>query len=122
VAAIRQAAPRLEVICGSDDTFVEAMLMGAVGWIAGMANAFPEESVELYRLCAAERWREAVELYYVMLPLLRWDADPRFVQAIKLAQDEAGGRGGSVRLPRLALPKDEADEVRAAVRRVLERS
>jgi 1-pyrroline-4-hydroxy-2-carboxylate deaminase len=120
VAAIRQAAPRLEVICGSDDTFVEAMFMGATGWIAGFANAFPRQSVLLFQLCAAQRWPEAIESYLAFLPLLRWDADPRFVQAIKLAQEEAGCYGGPVRLPRLALPTGDAEELRALVRRYMD--
>ncbi len=119
VAAIRQAAPRLDVICGSDDTFVEAMFMGATAWIAGFANPFPRQSVELFDLSAAARWPEAIERYLAFLPLLRWDADPRFVQAIKLAQDEAGWYGGPVRLPRLALPAADAEEVRATVRRYM---
>jgi dihydrodipicolinate synthase/N-acetylneuraminate lyase len=119
VAAIRQAAPRLEVICGSDDTFVEAMFMGATGWIAGFANAFPRQSVELFDLCVAGRWPEATDRYLAFLPLLRWDADPRFVQAIKFAQQEAGWYGGPVRLPRLALPAPDTDELRAAVRRYM---
>jgi 1-pyrroline-4-hydroxy-2-carboxylate deaminase len=119
VAAIRQAAPRLEVICGSDDTLVEAMFMGATGWIAGFANAFPRQSVELFELGAAQRWPEAIERYLAFLPLLRWDADPRFVQAIKLTQEEAGWYGGPVRLPRLALPAADADEVRQTVRHYL---
>ncbi len=117
VAAIRQAAARLEVICGCDDTLAEAVLMGATGWIAGFANAFPAQSVRLFNLCAAGRWPEALELYTAFLPVLRWDADPRFVQAVKLAQEEAGWYGGPVRLPRLALPPEQAEEVRAAVRR-----
>ncbi len=117
VAAIRQAAARLEVICGCDDTLAEAVLMGATGWIAGFANAFPAQSVRLFDLCAAGRWPEALGLYMAFLPVLRWDADPRFVQAVKLAQEEAGWYGGPVRLPRLALPPEQAEEVRAAVRR-----
>lgn len=119
VARIREQAPRLEVICGCDDTFVEAMLLGATGWIAGLVNALPEQSVRLYRLCAAGEFTVAAALYRTMLPVLRWDADPRFVQAIKLAQEEAGRYGGPVRLPRLPLPPGEADEVRAGVQAVL---
>jgi 4-hydroxy-tetrahydrodipicolinate synthase len=119
VAQIREQAPRLEVICGCDDTFVEAMLLGATGWIAGLVNALPVQSVELYRLCKAGEYVAAAELYRTMLPALRWDADPRFVQAIKLAQEEAGRYGGPVRLPRLPLPPGEADEVRTAVQAVL---
>jgi 4-hydroxy-tetrahydrodipicolinate synthase len=119
VAQIREQAPRLEVLCGCDDTFVESMLLGATGWVAGLVNALPVQSVQLYRLCAAGQYTAAAELYRAMLPVLRWDADPRFVQAIKLAQEEAGRYGGPVRLPRLPLPAAEADEVRTAMQAVL---
>ena len=116
VAQIREQAPRLEVICGCDDTLVEAMLLGATGWIAGYVNAFPGLSVRLYDLCAAGEFVAAARTYRAMLPALRWDADPRFVQAIKLAQEEAGHYGGPVRLPRLPLPPDEAAGARADAR------
>lgn len=117
---IREAAPQVEVICGCDDTFVESMLAGAVGWIAGFANAFPAQSVRLYQLCADGDFAAAAALYREMLPILKWDADPRFIQAIKIGQEEAGRYGGPVRLPRLPLPEDEVREVRAAARRALE--
>jgi 1-pyrroline-4-hydroxy-2-carboxylate deaminase len=116
---IRESAPRLEVLCGCDDTFVESMLAGAVGWIAGFVNAFPAQSVHLYRLCQAGDYAGAAQLYRRMLPILRWDADPLFVQAIKLGQEEAGRYGGPVRLPRLPLPEDVARVVRAAARDAL---
>ncbi|HEX5495189.1 MAG TPA: dihydrodipicolinate synthase family protein, partial [Mycobacteriales bacterium] len=119
VAHLAERAPRLEVLCGCDDTFVESMLMGATGWIAGLVNALPSQSVELYRRCAAGEWDRAVALYRRMLPILRYDAQPRFVQAIKLAQDEAGRYGGPVRLPRLPLPPEEAEAVRGATRDAL---
>jgi 1-pyrroline-4-hydroxy-2-carboxylate deaminase len=117
---IRESAPRLEVLCGCDDTFVESMLAGAVGWIAGFVNAFPAQSVRLYRLCEEGDYAAAAALYRKMLPILRWDADPRFVQAIKLGQEEAGRYGGPVRLPRLPLSEDDARQVRAAARDALD--
>jgi 1-pyrroline-4-hydroxy-2-carboxylate deaminase len=117
---IAELIPGLKVICGCDDTLVEAMLGGAVGWIAGFVNAFPAQSVHLFRLCEAGQFSAAAALYRKMLPILRWDADPRFVQAIKLGQQEAGRYGGPVRLPRLPLPTDVADQVRAAARLALE--
>jgi 1-pyrroline-4-hydroxy-2-carboxylate deaminase len=117
---IRESAPRLEVLCGCDDTFVESMLAGAVGWIAGFVNAFPAQSVRLYRLCQAGDYAAAADLYRKMLPILRWDADPLFVQAIKLGQEEAGRYGGPVRLPRLPLSDDVAAVVRAAARDALD--
>lgn len=119
VAAILERAPRLEVMCGCDDVFVESMLMGATGWIAGLVNALPAPSVALYRHCVAGDWSAALRLYRVLLPILRYDARPEFVQAIKLAQDEAGRYGGPVRLPRLALPDGEAAAVRQAARAAL---
>jgi 4-hydroxy-tetrahydrodipicolinate synthase len=119
VAAIAEVAPGLQILCGADDTFVEAMLMGAVGWIAGFVNAFPHQSVRLHQLCVAQRWQEAVALYRSMLPLLRYDSDPVFVQAIKIAQAEAGRPAGGVRLPRLPLPDDDAARVRLLARALL---
>ena len=120
VARILAVAPTLEVLCGCDDVFVESMLMGATGWIAGFVNAFPAQSVRLYELCVAGDYAAAVGLYRSMLPILAWDADPLFVQAIKLALDEAGRYGGPVRLPRLPLEEDAARAVRAATRAALE--
>lgn len=117
---IRERAPRLEPVCGCDDAFVESMLAGATGWIAGLVNAFPAQSVRLHRLCAAGDFAAAAKLYQAMLPILRWDADPRFVQAIKLSQQEAGRYGGPVRLPRLPLAPGEVARVRAAARTALE--
>jgi dihydrodipicolinate synthase/N-acetylneuraminate lyase len=119
VAAIQEQAPGLQILCGCDDTFVETMLMGAVGWMAGFVNALPVESVRLYELCKKEKWPEALALYRAMLPLLRYDADPIFVQAIKIAQDEVGRSFGGVRLPRLSLPKEQESTIRTVVRDLL---
>jgi 4-hydroxy-tetrahydrodipicolinate synthase len=85
--------------------------MGATGWIAGFVNAFPSQSVRLFDLASKGQWNDALPLYRAMLPALRWDAMPEFVQAIKLGQEEAGRYGGPVRLPRL--PLSAADEARA---------
>lgn len=111
VALIRELAPSLEVLIGCDDLVAEGVLMGATGWIAGFVNAFPSQSVRLFDACVRGAWDEALPLYRAMLPALRWDADPKFVQAIKIGQEEAGRYGGPVRLPRL--PLAEADEARA---------
>ncbi|HUG86082.1 MAG TPA: dihydrodipicolinate synthase family protein [Euzebya sp.] len=119
VAHIRDLAPDLQVICGCDDVLVESLVMGARGWIAGFANAFPEQSVRVYHLALDGRLDEALALYTEMLPILRWDADPRFVQAIKLGQEEAGRYGGPTRLPRLPLSEADAARVRADAQRAL---
>lgn len=103
VARIRALAPEIEVLVGCDDLVAECVLMGATGWIAGFVNAIPADSVRLFELCAHGDWSAALPLYRRLLPVLRWDADPVFVQAIKRAQDLVGRYGGPVRLPRLPL-------------------
>lgn len=119
VAHLRDLVPDLQVVCGCDDVLVESVVMGARGWIAGFVNAFPAQSVHLYRLVIAGRLDEARALYAELLPILRWDADPRFVQAIKLGQELAGRYGGPVRLPRLPLSAADDAQVRADAARAL---
>jgi dihydrodipicolinate synthase/N-acetylneuraminate lyase len=110
-AHIRELAPSLQLLVGCDDLVAEGVLMGATGWLAGYSNALPALSVRLFELAKRGFWDEALPLYRAMLPALRWDATPSFVQAIKVGQDEAGRYGGPVRLPRL--PLSEADEAAA---------
>ena len=105
---------RLRILVGVDDAIVESIAAGAEGWIAGLVNAFPRESVELFNL--ASRGRDAVfELYRWFLPLLRMDTVPKFVQLIKLAQQEVGMGNARVRPPRLELVGDELREARKVI-------
>ena len=106
---------RLEVLVGVDDAIVEGIEAGAVGWIAGLANAFPVESVALHRLAREGRKEEALELYRWFLPLLRMDTVPKFVQLIKLVQEKVGRGSARVRPPRLALDGQELSEALATI-------
>jgi dihydrodipicolinate synthase/N-acetylneuraminate lyase len=104
VTALRAiAGSRLEILCGVDDAIVEAVQAGAVGWIAGLVNAYPRESVELFNLAAGGRLADAFSLYRWFLPLLRLDTVPKFVQLIKLVQEEVDMGSRRVRPPRLEL-------------------
>jgi 4-hydroxy-tetrahydrodipicolinate synthase len=115
VTAIRALiADRLAIFVGVDDAIVEGIQAGAVGWIAGLVNTFPRESVDLFNLAMQHRDQEAFELYRWFLPLLRMDTVPKFVQLIKLMQAEAGVGSASVRPPRLELEGAELDAARAA--------
>ena len=103
-AAIRAlCADRLELLVGMDDAIVEGLAMGAVGWIAGLVNAYPKESVALYELARDGGAPDAEGLYNWFLPLLRLDTVPKFVQLIKLVQARVGMGSEHVRAPRLAL-------------------
>lgn len=105
-----------KILVGVDDLIVEALNNGAVGWIAGMVNAMPRESVVLYNLVREGRHEEAFELYAWFLPLLRLDIGTKFVQMLKLAIEYAGWGSSSVRGPRLELEGEE----RAAVMQTIE--
>ena len=114
VTAIRALiADRLHLLCGVDDAIVEAVGAGATGWIAGLVNAFPAESVALFRYAAEGRRDEAFAFYRWFLPLLRMDTVPKFVQLIKLAQERVGMGTTRVRGPRLPLAGEELREANA---------
>ena len=100
---------RLAVFVGVDDAIVEGIAAGAVGWIAGLVNAFPRESVVLFDLARAGMPEEARRLYEWFLPLLRLDTVPKFVQLIKLVQQEMGRGSERVRPPRLPLVGEERE-------------
>jgi dihydrodipicolinate synthase/N-acetylneuraminate lyase len=110
---------RLELLVGVDDAIVEGIAAGAVGWIAGLVNAFPAESVALFEHARQGRAREALALYDWFLPLLRMDTVPKFVQLIKLAQERAGMGSERVRPPRLVLEGEERREALAELDRAL---
>jgi dihydrodipicolinate synthase/N-acetylneuraminate lyase len=117
----RIAAGHVHVLVGIDDLIVEGVAAGASGWVAGLVNAFPEESVDLYDLARAGRSDEARELYEWFLPLLRLDTMPKLVQLIKLVQELVGQGEWHSRPPRLALTDAEREETVAIVRHALEK-
>lgn len=120
VMAIRELlGDRLRILVGVDDVVVEAVFAGATGWVAGLVNAFPRESVELFELAQAGRRDEALELYRWFLPLLRMDTVPKFVQLIKWVQGQTGTGSANVRPPRLELAGAELDQARAILSKAL---
>jgi 4-hydroxy-tetrahydrodipicolinate synthase len=107
LAAIRALlGDRLALFVGVDDLIVEGVAAGAEGWIAGLVNALPHESVRLFELARQGNAGEAAKLYHWFLPLLRLDTTPDFVQLIKLVQAAVGrcGTGGPVTRPPRLLP------------------
>lgn len=111
---------RLEILVGVDDCIVEGVQAGAVGWIAGLVNAFPAESVRLFELARQGDAQQLTALYSWFLPLLRMDTVPKFVQLIKLAQEMAGMGSARVRAPRLELAGQELAEAREIIQHALD--
>jgi dihydrodipicolinate synthase/N-acetylneuraminate lyase len=118
VTAIRSLiGERLAILVGLDDLIVEGIAAGATGWIAGLVNALPHESVALFD--GALRGDDVSDLYRWFLPLLRLDTLPKFVQLIKLVQQEVGMGSERVRPPRLTLAGDERDTALLVIRAAL---
>jgi 1-pyrroline-4-hydroxy-2-carboxylate deaminase len=112
---------RLAVFAGLDDMVVEGVRAGAVGWIAGLVNALPRETMALFRSATRGEAQKAEALYRWFLPLLRMDVVPKFVQLIKLVQQELGMGTERVRPPRLVLAGAEREEALRMIRSALEK-
>ena len=111
---IKELAPEVDLLIGTDDTVVEMGLAGAVGWVAGYPNAIPESTLELYRLSTSgdvADLERAREIYRDLHSLLRWDSKTEFVQSIKLSMDIVGLPGGTCRPPRGPLAPAVRDAV-----------
>lgn len=112
VYELRRIAPQLEIMVGADTVALESFIAGAVGWIAGFANALPESSLALLQAGRSGDVATGVRLNSALLPLFDWDVRPVFVQAVKAAMDGCGRYGGPTRLPRLALPEERMLELK----------
>lgn len=106
---------RYQLLTGVDDLALESLVLGCVGWIAGLVVAFPRETVAIYKLVQQGRIAEALEIYRWFLPLLHLDIGPKFVQKIKLCETIVRGTSPVVRQPRLELVGAEEKAVRAVV-------
>ena len=110
---------RLALFVGLDDVVVEGARAGAVGWIGGVTNALPRECVALYHGAMQGESEKADALYQWLLPLLRMDTVVKFVQYIKLIQQEVAMGNERVRGPRLPLAGAERDEALKTIKAVL---
>ncbi|MFM0361648.1 dihydrodipicolinate synthase family protein [Paraburkholderia sediminicola] len=117
---INVVGDRFAILCGVDNLAMEAILMGAHGWVAGLVCAFPSETVVIYKLLKAGRLEEARAIYRWFAPLLALDVSSKLVQNIKLAETIVGLGTEPVRPPRLPLAGDERKAVEALIRRAIE--
>ncbi|MEI6949039.1 dihydrodipicolinate synthase family protein [Paraflavisolibacter sp. H34] len=116
---INRFGSRYRILCGVDPLAMESLCMGADGWVAGLVDAFPRETVAIYRLVKAGRYAEALVLYRWFLPVLELDIHPKLVQYIKLAATLTGIGSEDVRAPRLVIGGDERREVLAILETAL---
>lgn len=102
---------RLKILTGVDTIALESLIMGAHGWVAGLVNAFPAETVAIYRLVKSGRIKEARDIYRWFHPILELDVSPQLVQNIKLAESMTGLGTEHVRLPRKILSGNARERV-----------
>lgn len=110
---------RYVLFAGVDDLFLECMMLGAVGWVSGLVNAFPHENRLIWDLAAAGKWEEARAVYRWYTPLLHLDTHIKLVQYIKLAAAECGYGSELCRAPRLPLIGAEREEILGIIRRAI---
>lgn len=110
---------RYLLFCGVDDLVLESIVLGAIGWVSGLVNAFPAENRLLWDLAMAGKLDEAVKVYRWYTPLLHLDTRVKLVQCIKLANQECGYGTETVRAPRLPLAGAEREEVLGIIRQAI---
>jgi dihydrodipicolinate synthase/N-acetylneuraminate lyase len=108
---INQFGNRFSILTGVDPLALECLVLGADGWVAGLVNAFPKETVAIFRLVKAGRYDEALTIYRWFLPLLELDIHPKLVQYIKLAEVCVDLGTETVRAPRQIISGSERDRV-----------
>ena len=111
---------RLKIMTGVDTLALESLIMGAVGWIAGLVCAFPYETVAIYKLQIIGKIDEAISIYRWFMPLLELDINSKLVQNIKLAETYTGLGSENVRAPRLPLSGNERESVISIIETALE--
>ncbi len=116
---INRFGSRLKILSGVDTLALESLVLGSDGWVAGLCDAFPRETVAIYKLVKAGRIQEAVMIYRWFLPILELDINARLVQNIKLAEVATGLGSEFVRAPRLPLMGEERENVLAIIEKGL---
>ena len=110
---------RLAIMTGVDTLALESLLIGADGWVAGLVDAFPAETVAIYQLQKAGSIKEAIEIYRWFMPLLELDIHSKLVQYIKMASVHTGIGAEHVRAPRLVLQGEERERIEKIIKDAL---
>ena len=117
---INRFGDRFKILCGVDTIAMEAIIMGANGWVAGLVDAFPEETVAIYSYCKRGELKKARSIFSWFLPLLELDISPQLVQNIKLCEVATGIGTGYVRPPRLPLKGAELERVQLIIKNAMD--
>lgn len=104
-----------DVLSGTINTLMPALLLGASGGVVSLANAFPQECYELYQAVQNRLFAEAGQINLRLLRLNRAVSGSSGVAGVKYAMDIAGYYGGEPRRPLLPLKDTDKERIRTAV-------
>ncbi|MCS3553525.1 MULTISPECIES: dihydrodipicolinate synthase family protein [unclassified Sphingobacterium] len=106
---------RFKILGGVDTISLESILVGADGWVFGLVDAFPNETVAMYKYAVNGEYDKALEIYRWFMPLLELDIHPKLIQYIKLAATAEGISTPHLRAPRLPLIGEEAERINKVI-------
>ncbi|UTX49545.1 dihydrodipicolinate synthase family protein [Chryseobacterium sp. MA9] len=112
---INRFGKRIKILGGVDTICLETLMLGADGLVAGLVDAFPNETMAMYNYVKAGKYDKAVAIYRWFMPLLELDIHPKLIQYIKLAAAAEGISSPYVRAPRLELHGEEAEKVKKII-------
>ncbi|MCM5571358.1 dihydrodipicolinate synthase family protein [Burkholderiaceae bacterium FT117] len=118
LSIIERVEGRMQVCAASAHIPACVMLIGGVGWMAGPACLVPRQSVELYELCRAGRWPEAMALQARLWKLNEAFARHNLAACIKGGLVMQGYPVGEPLPPQSPLSAEGRAEVRAALEAV----
>ncbi|MDC8100222.1 dihydrodipicolinate synthase family protein [Chryseobacterium rhizosphaerae] len=112
---INRFGKRIKILGGVDTICLETLMLGADGLVAGLVDAFPNETMAMYNSVKAGEYDKAVAIYRWFMPLLELDIHPKLIQYIKLAATAEGISSPYVRAPRLELQGEEAARIKKII-------
>jgi 4-hydroxy-tetrahydrodipicolinate synthase len=115
LSIINLCGDQLKVFAASAHIPASVMLIGGVGWMAGPACVVPRQSVQLYELCKAQRWDEAMALQRRLWRLNEVFARYNLAACIKTGLAIQGYAVGDPVAPQPALAADERKVIEAVL-------
>lgn len=112
---INRFGKRIKILGGVDTICLETLMLGADGLVAGLVDAFPNETMAMYNSVKAGEYDKAIAIYRWFMPLLELDIHPKLIQYIKLAATSEGISSPHVRAPRLELHGKEAEKIQKII-------
>ncbi|WP_104382891.1 dihydrodipicolinate synthase family protein [Sphingobacterium sp. HMA12] len=106
---------RFHILGGVDTISLESLVVGADGWVFGLVDAFPNETVAMYNHVVNGDYDKALAIYRWFMPLLELDIHPKLIQYIKLAATAEGISTPYLRAPRLPLVGEEAERINQVI-------